>query len=382
MKQNHRLFILGIVLIACNMRASITGVGPLVGAIQTSLALSSFWAGMLTTIPLLAFAAVSAVVGSVSAKIGSGKVMLGGLALLAGGILLRSSGSVAGLFAGTLFIGMGIACANVLVPALIKGVFPENVHTMTSLYTTCMAIFSGISAAISVPLAARYGWQWALVVWVLPATIALGAWLPNRGIRQTPHPGGGTTNMLKSRTAIYVSVYMGVQSFMFFSFVAWLPAILAAKGFSTENAGTIFSLYQLIGIPASFITPLLARRGKDQRVLVTCITTSYLVGICSIMLSSAPAIVIIGVLLCGFCSGASLSLALMFIGLRTAHAADTAKLSGVSQSIGYLIAAVGPTLMGGFYDLAGGWFYPLLGLAGVLIVLLYFGFKAGADTKV
>lgn len=53
------VLILGIVLVAANQRAAITSVGPLIGNIRETTGLSNSLAGLLTTVPLLAFALLS-----------------------------------------------------------------------------------------------------------------------------------------------------------------------------------------------------------------------------------------------------------------------------------------------------------------------------------
>ena len=143
-----------IILIACCLRSPITGVGPLVSTIQGDLALGSTAAGLLTTIPLLAFAVASAVVGPLSARLGAGRTMTLSLALLVLGILCRSWCGTVGLFIGTVAVGAGIGINNVLLPGIVKSEFPDRIGPMTGLYSTFMAGFATVSGGVSVPIAA------------------------------------------------------------------------------------------------------------------------------------------------------------------------------------------------------------------------------------
>ena len=223
-KKSERWLLIAIVLIACNLRAAITGVGSLVGMIQRDLSLSSTVSGLITTIPLLAFAAVSPLASGLAQKRGLGKTLFAGFVVLAAGILVRSYLGTAGLFLGTVLVGGGIAIGNVLIPALIKGRFPQRVGSLTSLYTTAMAVFSGVAAGVSVPLANQVGWRNTLAIWVVLAVLALIVWFPQRGVvLEHKAQQGQHKPLLKSGTAWWVSVYMGVQSLLFYSFVAWLP---------------------------------------------------------------------------------------------------------------------------------------------------------------
>jgi CP family cyanate transporter-like MFS transporter len=223
LKAKKTLFLfLAIIVIFCGLRAPITEVGSLVSTIRDGLGLSSTSAGMLTTIPLIAFGIISVFVGHFSDRLGAGKVMLVGLLLLVAGIVLRTFAVAAGLFIGTAIIGIGLAVGNVLIPAFIKAFFPEKVGTMTSAYTTSMSVFAGISGGISVPLAKAYGWQLSLFIWIIPAATALLLWLPNRNtvlaVKAKRASKGGS--IAKDSMTWLISLYIGVQSLLFYCFVA------------------------------------------------------------------------------------------------------------------------------------------------------------------
>jgi CP family cyanate transporter-like MFS transporter len=270
----------------------------------------------------------------------------------------------------------------VLLPSLIKSAFPARVGVLTGVYTSCIAIAAGLSSGVSVPLAARAprGWRGALAVWLIPAAVAIVVWLPRWGYRTAPAGARESVPLgalLRSPVAWNVAIYMGVQSLLFYSFVAWLPAMLHFKGIAPETAGYFASVFQWIGIPASFAVSLLAGRLKGQRLLASVIALVYASGLLLLLLAGSQPALLLGVLLCGLCTGACLSLSMCLMNLRTSSPAQTAALSGVSQSFGYALAAVRPALLGGIYDRAGSWTIPLLFLLAMTAVLFVSGLFAG-----
>jgi MFS transporter, CP family, cyanate transporter len=154
------LFVLGIVLLAANLRPALTGVAPLIGQIRADSGISNGAAGLLTTLPLLAFALLSPVAPRVARRFGMEVMLLASLLVLATGILLRWAGTVAALFLGTVILGAAIAFGNVLLPGLVKREFPGHAGLMTSVYSTSLGISAALAAGVSVPLAQLDGIGW------------------------------------------------------------------------------------------------------------------------------------------------------------------------------------------------------------------------------
>jgi CP family cyanate transporter-like MFS transporter len=89
--------------------------------------------------------------------------------------------------------------------------------------------------------------------------------------------------------------------------------------------------------------------------------------------TSAP---ILWVLLMGI-GQASFPASLVMMTLRARSSDETAPLSAMTQGIGYLIAAVGPVLIGFAYQHSGGWTLPYALLAVAAVFQFLFGLKAG-----
>ena len=367
------LLLAAVIVTAFNLRAPITGVGTLSGVLRQDLALSGFWAGSLTAIPLLVFALLSPFVARLASRLGAGRTLLGGMLLIAVGCAVRSWLGSAGLLVGTALIGAGAVCGNVLLPVVVKDRWPDRIGSMTGVYTTGQTIFAGLAAAVCVPLARipALGWRGALGIWALPALAAAALWFPHRDWTlplNVPADGGTGARAGRSRVAWYCTLYMGSQAILFYSFAAWLPAILAAKGVDSADAGYMASVYQLIGIPANFLAPILAGKLRDQRPLTGAVGALYVTGTVLLWRASGPGALFLAVLLCGFSTGCAFSLCMAFIGMRTRTAADASRLSGLLQSVGYAIAALGPVLIGRLLDASGGWTLPMAALlVGVLI---------------
>ena len=381
MTKNNRLLLFAVVLTACNLRACLTGIGPLSAMIQAELGLSAGEAGFITTIPLLAFAAASPFVGRASAKWGEGPVMAAGFGVLILGLAVRAYAGTAGLFLGTLLSGVGISVGNVLLPAMIKGCFPRQVSTLTGVYTSAMSAFASVAAAVSVPLAVAAGWKNSLAVWILLAAAALLVFLPFVRMRvpgTAEETQGDSGKVLRSPVTWWLSLYMGLQSMFFYCFVAWLPAVLQTHGFTTEEAGYWASIYQLIGIFVAFLTPMVCGK-RDQRRFSMALAVLYAAGMGLMIFAEGRLPLCVGVVFCAICASATFSLAMLMISARASTPAIAAALSGVTQSAGYLIAAVGPFLMGFIFDMTGNWTITLLALTAVLIPMTAAAWYAGKD---
>ncbi len=375
------LLIIGIVLIAANLRAPLTAVGPIIGEIRGETGISNTWAGMLTTLPLLAFALLSPLTPRIARRLGMEHTLFAGLIVLLAGILLRSLSSVAALFAGTALIGIAIAISNVLVPALIKRDFPNNVGTMTGIYSVSMNLCAAIASGVSIPISQGLGWGWrgALGSWALLALVSIAAWLPMlRSRPQAVQLGAAKSGSLwRSPLAWQITLFMGLQSLFFYVNISWLPAILQDRGMSAASAGWMISIMQFASLPATFFMPVLAGRRSDQRGLAVGVASVFLAGYLGLLLTDTDWLVPLWVILVGIGAGSGFGLAVMFFALRTSSVRQSAEMSGMAQSFGYLLAAVGPTLFGFIHDSTGGWTIPLILLLIAAGGLLLTGLKAG-----
>ncbi|MCQ6558798.1 CynX/NimT family MFS transporter [Paenibacillus mendelii] len=386
------LLVLGLIFIALNLRAPLTAVGPLIGSIRDSVNISNTLAGTITTFPLLAFALLSPFTPLLARRFGTERVVLVALCILAGGIILRSVSGAGTLFGGTILLGLAIAVCNVLLPSLVKREFPHRVGLMTGVYSVSMNMCGAIASGISVPIAVNLGlgWRGALGCWAVLVLLSILVWLPQLRPGTDKHKAAepvrvqrssGSSSMWRSGLAWQVTLFMGLQSTIFYIVITWFPQILVDRGMSSDSAGWMVSLMQFALLPITFIIPILAGRMESQRILVMITVVLYLVGIGGFFFGGNGFVPLWSIIL-GVAIGSSFSLAMMFFSLRTRDAHDAAKLSGMAQSIGYLLAAAGPTLFGMLHDQTGSWNMPFLLLAAASLLILGCGLSAAQNRAV
>ncbi len=365
-----------------NLRPTITGVGPLIGVISRNTGLGTQWAGSLTTLPLIAFGLISPIVPALARRWGLNATLLLGLILLTVGTLIRSIGSISMLLAGMFLVGSGVAIVNVLLPSLVKREFSTRIGLMTGLYSTVMGVFAALASGISIPLAmdTSLGWRGALGIWAILSFIGVLAWLPQIRHRQnSPLLARGT--LWRSPLAWYVTLFMGLQSLLFYVNVAWFPTLLHSLGMSLAGAGWMVSWMQLISLPGSFLMPIWASRRKDQRSLMLITGILFVLGYIGILVEGTTW-AWLWIACIGFAGGASISLALTYFSLRTKNERDATELSGMAQSVGYVLAALGPITIGFLYHLTAGWTVPLLLLLTTSILMLAAGIPASRNLTV
>jgi len=380
------VLILGMLLIATTLRVTFTGAAPLLDAIRSDYGLSTAQTGLLTTLPLLAFALISPLAAGIARRIGIERSLLLALLLICAGIALRSLPVPALLFTGTAVIGCGIALGNVLLPGLIKRDFAGQVAKLTGAYSLTMGAAAALGSALVVPLAlSGFGWRGALLALMIFPLLALLLWLPQMRKQHMPATltaSGGLHNrgIWRSPLAWQVTLFLGLNSLIYYVIIGWLPAILQSYGYSEAQAGSLHGLLQLATAAPGILIPLILHRLRDQRYIAVLVALMCAVGTGGLWL--LPSQAILWTLIFGFGSGATMILGLTFIGLRASSAHQAAALSGMAQSVGYLLAACGPPLMGSLHDTLGDWHLPLLLCALLSALMAAFGAYAGRDREI
>ncbi|MGG7912931.1 CynX/NimT family MFS transporter [Klebsiella aerogenes] len=382
---NKLLLIVGILFIAATLRVTFTGIAPLLDAIRAEYQLTTAQTGLLTTLPLLAFGLVSPLAAGVARRFGIECSLLLAMVIICLGIGLRSLPSAAWLYIGTALIGCGIALGNVLLPGLIKRDFSGHVARMTGAYSITMGAAAAAGSAMVVPLAlAGFGWRGALLLLMVFPLLALLLWLPQaRRQATTPMTGSGAAHnrgIWRSALAWQVTLFLGINSLVYYVIVGWLPAILQSMGYSEAQAGSLHGLLQLATAAPGLAIPLVLHRLKDQRGIAVLVALMCVVSTLGLWL--LPGQAVIWTLIFGFGSGATMILGLTFIGLRASSAHQAAALSGMAQTIGYLLAACGPPLIGKIHDAYGDWHIPLIIVALIAVVMALFGALAGRAREI
>jgi CP family cyanate transporter-like MFS transporter len=363
----------GILLVALNLRTAITSLGALLDEVRVGLHLSGALAGIVTTLPALSFAAFGALTPWLTRRFTPARVLVGAMAALATGEVLRAvtGSSVVFVLLSALALA-GIAVANVLLPALVKTYFPGRAGLITGVYTMTLIAGTSAAAAASVPIAAAFGsWRAGLGVWAVIAVVAMLPWL-RAGLRRTP-PGTrvattATQRVRAGRTRLgwAMAVYFGTQSLSGYAAMGWLAQIFRDADYTPTTAGLLLAGVTAVGVPIALLMPALAGRLRDLRGMVLLMSAAMVASYVGLALAPHGGAVAWVVLLA--VGQGAFPLALAMIGMRARTSEGTVALSAFAQSTGYLIAALGPFVVGVLYEATGGWSVPMVFLIAAALV--------------
>lgn len=373
------LLLLGLVLVALNLRPALSSMSPVLGQVSEGLGLSASQAGLLTTLPVLCLGLFAPLAPILARRFGSERVILGILLTLALGILVRSALGATGVFIGSLMAGASIGIIGVLLPGIVKRDFPQHAGTLTGVYTMALCLGAAMAAGATVPLTRHFDDSWALGLgfWVLPALLAMLVWLPQsrqgHGVHKVAYRVQG---LWRDPLAWQVTLYMGLQSSLAYIVFGWLPSILIGRGLSPTEAGLVLSGSVIVQLVSSLSAPWLATRGKDQRLAIVVVMLVTLGGLFGCLYAPLEGLWGWAILL-GLGQGGTFALALTLIVLRSKDAHVAANLSSMAQGVGYTLASMGPFAVGLVHDLTGGWgavgwIFAVLGIGAIA-----FGLGAG-----
>jgi len=363
-------FLLGasLVLIAFNLRPVFSSASTLLPEIGSTLGLSSLGASVLTTLPVVCLGLFSPVAPRLSRWIGTERTLLAAVLLLACGTALRGFASVPLLFLGTALAGASIAIGNVLLPGVVKRDFPDRAALMTGWYTMALCAGAAGAAGLTLPLKQSLDLSLggALAVWALPALLAGLLWLPqvlsNRFQAAGTRPG--VQGLWRNRLAWHVTLFMGLQSALAYCVFGWLVPILRERGLDGVTAGAIVSVSVMMQAAACLVAPHIAVRGRDQRAINVALSALAVVALLGLLFAPLWSVWFWAVLQ-GIGQGGLIAVALTVIVLRARDAHVAAQLSSMAQCVGYLLAAIGPLVVGLIHGWTGSFAW-----SAVLFVLL------------
>ncbi|MFG2182697.1 MFS transporter [Streptomyces abikoensis] len=369
-----------VLLIALNLRLGISSAAALLDALRADLGFSPLVAALLPTLPSLCFAAAGAGTGTLARRLGVERTVLAAVVALTAGLAVRAVPATWALLAGTVLGMSGLALCNVLLPTLVRTHFPQRVGLLTGLYTTTLALGATLASAVAVPVAGAVGSpSLGLAVWALPALAATVVWAAWTGIRTgvvlapapTPTERISPWAMARTRLGALVTAYFGLQALNAYAITGWLPSLLSGHGMSEGAAGVVLAVAQAVGIPVSFAVLALAKGPAGLRGAFAAVSAAMLVGFAGLLVApmALPLVwaVLVGLGLCSF------PLVLAVIARSGSGPAQTTALSTLSQSLGYLLAALGPLAVGLLHSATGGWTAPMALLLGTAAAQLAVG---------
>lgn len=355
------LVLLGILLVALNLRAAITSLGALLPEVSAGLNLSPTVAGLITTLPTLSFAFFGAFTPKLTRRFSSSQILAGAMVMLVVGQAARVFTSSAVVFLATSALAMaGIAVANVLLPALVREHFPRKAGLLTGVYTMTMIVGTTAASAASVPVANAFGsWRAGLGVWAVVALVAALPWLTQRSSAKPAAAATDRPRIRVGRTRLgwAMAVYFGAQSLSGYATMGWLAQMFRDASFTPANAGLLLAGVTAFGVPIALLMPTIATKRPNLKPLVLILSGGMILSYLGIMLAPhTGAVLWVALLAVG--QGA-FPLALAMIGMRARTPDGIVALSAFAQSTGYLIAALGPLVVGILHEVTGGWHLPL-----------------------
>ncbi|WP_423831860.1 CynX/NimT family MFS transporter [Streptococcus equinus] len=358
-KDNSIFFVPGIILVGAVMRIPFTTIPTVLSDVADGLGVSVNSLGILTSIPLIMFAFCSSLAPRLADKFGLEKLFTMVLVALFAGSIMRVF-NLPSLYIGTMIIGISIAMMNVLFPSIILANQPFRIGLLTTVYTTAMGIASSVASSVAVPIVKMTSWKGLIVILSLLILIALAVWFPNTFHNHMTEKDEHThsASLWKNKAAIALLIFGGLQSLLFYTGMTWLPTMASQAGVSSEAAGILASIYSLMSLPFSLTIPTLTTSlsSKNRKIMLAVVSICGIAGTGMLLFqtSSFTYWLIVNILI-GIAVSALFPYMLVAFSMKSHTPSQTAQLSGMVQSGGYLLAAFGPTLFGYSFDLFGSW---------------------------
>ena len=374
MKKRYILMIIALFIASLNLRPSINSIAPVLETIRTSLGMNASVASLLTSIPVLCMGLFAPIAVKFSGKWGIERVLGWSLLVIGVGTILRFFTNSTSFLLITAFIaGIGIAFAGPLLPGFIKRHFPKHVPSMIAIYTVALTLGAALSSSLIVPMQnSMNSWQSALGIWGVLAFVAVLFWwlFVMRHIRPQDHlasTGTKTTMPWTNKKAWLLTLTFGLMAMLFYSVTAWLPEIIQGMGYSKSYAASALTIFVVVQIPVSLVLPILLRKFPSRRLWLTVATLLQLVGLVMLAFSIEP---LVATFLIGVGAGGLFSLNLLLPLDATENPQEAAAWSAMTQSVGYVIGATGPLILGWIHDATDSFSTAIAGLIVINVAMM------------
>jgi CP family cyanate transporter-like MFS transporter len=385
-KNEGWMLMAALVFAALNLRPTLTSIPALLPMIMKDIHLSGTLAGWLNGLPLLAMGVGSLSATVWSARVGRRSAIVGALFLLAAGSALRLAGDVLALFSANIVVGVAIGIAGALTTGVIRTAFAHRAGLVSGLYTTAICAGAALGEGVSSPLADTFPTQWraASAVWAIPAILAgLGWWVTTRNAdEEHGHATGKTANIWRNTIAWQVTVFTGAMSLIAYSLFAWLPIILVQRGMSDAAAGSVVAVSLAGELASALIAPGIAARSSCHLKAIVALSVAAAAGGFIACVFGSVTWVWFWAIVQGLGQGALVSLSILLVILRSPDGSVGVQLSGMSQGVGYMLAGIGPLLLGVLHDMLGDWTFIAWAICAFGLLTLLCGLRAACDETI
>ena len=368
------LVLCAMILLATNMRAPIVALGSIAPVVQAALDISETQIGWLGAVPMLTFAIGALISPSIGKRFGLENTLIVMIGLLTVGMIIRTVFPTwIGFLVGTLMLTLAIGFANTLAAPVIKQRTPKHIPLITGLFSLVMTVTAGVVAGVVLPLSEQVGWQWALGGWSLLGIFAIVIWIflrlrlgsSSHQAADIPTAGHSDISMWRTPFAWQIAVFMGLQSLLFYTVASFLPSIWLSKGLPAVQAGQMNSVFQFMAPISILSLTWLINRGRPIQALAVLAAVLNVIGVLGVSyLSTDLAWLWSGLM--GIGCSAIFTLSMILFSLRTYTTNQSSELSGMAQSVGYLIAFFGPLGTGWLHEATGNWDVPLF----IMLILM------------
>ena len=382
MKLKHTIIpLIAVILASFNLRPVITSVSPLLGTIRESLQMSAATASLLTSLAVLCmglfapFAIKLANRWSIERAIAYSLILIG---LATAARFFAYSAWVMLLTA--LLSGIGIAIVGPLLSGYIKQKF-TNPSRVVGIYSLALVVGASLGSGLSIPLSTLFHtWQAAAASWAILAVIAVFFWwkpIDKKPVPTTSDISSAENNLkqlLTNQKAWLLTGFFGLMAFMFYTIMAWLPPIAEDMGYSKQEAGIMLTLLTVAQMPATFLVPILNNRFQHRAVWLVGCSMLELAGLLMLLFAINPWL---SSILIGIGAGGLFSLGLTLPIDEAKNIKEASILAAMTQSVGFVFAALGPLFVGLIRDFTGSFTAAIIGMMVIVIAMILIQIKIG-----
>ena len=372
-----------ITVVGVNLRTVILAVPPVLPLIQRDLGLSHTLIGFLTALPVLLMASVALPAGLLASRIGGRWSVAIGLTLLALGALMRAVWRAPlPLYLFTLTLSSGIAIAQTAVPVLIRQWFPGRIGLVSAFYSDGLIIGEALAAGLTVPLMIHFfgrdSWPATFVFWGALAALFAGLWIalapPAPAMPRVSLPAGrraersGARRQPRRVRSWQLGVVLGSGSLVYFGVNGWVAPYNQALRHAGQTPLTLLVL-NAAQLPVSLGMTAFAQRLAGRRWPFVTAGAICLIAMSGWLLAPTNLEPLWAALL----GGSSAFVFVLGIALPAllAGRGEVARLTGVTLTLSYGVAFLGPLCGGGLWDMLGqpGFAFAPVILAGLALIV-------------